>query len=33
MGFTIAEYAFKAYWEIPSFVQTNFGTYEDLEGK
>ena len=28
MGFTIAEYAFKAYWEIPSFIQTNFGTYE-----
>lgn len=33
MGFTIAEYAFKAYWELPSFEQTNFGTYEDFEGK
>ncbi|MCD8021288.1 MAG: nicotinate-nucleotide--dimethylbenzimidazole phosphoribosyltransferase [Clostridiales bacterium] len=30
MGFTIADYAFKAYWELPSFAQTNFGTYEDL---
>lgn len=33
MAFTIAEYAFKAYWELPSFEQTNFGTYEDLEDK
>ena len=31
MGFTIADYAFKAYWELPSFEQTNFGTYEDLD--
>lgn len=31
MGFTIADYAFKAYWELPSFVQTNFGTYEELD--
>ncbi|MDO5146241.1 MAG: nicotinate-nucleotide--dimethylbenzimidazole phosphoribosyltransferase [Eubacteriales bacterium] len=31
MGFTIVEYAFKAYWELPSFEQTNFGTYEELE--
>ena len=30
MGFTIADYAFKAYWELPSFEQTNFGTYEEL---
>lgn len=33
MGFTIADYAFKAYWELPSFAQTNFGTYEDLSDK
>ena len=33
MGFTIADYAFKAYWELPSFEQTNFGTYEDLSDK
>ena len=33
MGFTIADYAFKAYWELPSFEQTNFGTYEDLNDK
>ncbi len=31
MGFTIADYAFKAYWELPSFEQTNFGTYEELD--
>ena len=31
MGFTIADYAFKAYWELPSFEQTAFGTYEELE--
>lgn len=31
MGFTIADYAFKAYWEIPSFAETKFGTYEELE--
>lgn len=31
MGFTIADYAFKAYWEIPSFEQTAFGTYEELD--
>ncbi|MBR0382766.1 MAG: nicotinate-nucleotide--dimethylbenzimidazole phosphoribosyltransferase [Eubacterium sp.] len=30
MGFTIADYAFKAYWELPSFEQTAFGTYEEL---
>ena len=33
MGFTIADYAFKAYWELPSFEQTSFGTYEDLNDK
>ncbi|MEE1229419.1 MAG: nicotinate-nucleotide--dimethylbenzimidazole phosphoribosyltransferase [Lachnospiraceae bacterium] len=35
MGFTIADYAFKAYWELPSFEETKFGTYEDYkaEGK
>ena len=31
MGVTIADYAFKAYWELPSFEQTNFGTYEELD--
>ena len=31
MGFTIADYAFKAYWELPSFEQTAFGTYEELD--
>ncbi len=31
MGFTVADYAFKAYWELPSFEQTEFGTYEELE--
>lgn len=30
MAFTVAEYAFKAYWELPSFEQTAFGTYEEL---
>ena len=29
-GFTIADYAFKAYWELPSFEDTKFGTYEEL---
>ncbi len=33
MGFTIADYAFKAYWELPSFEQTAFGTYEDFEAE
>lgn len=31
IGFTIADYAFKAYWELPSFEQTAFGTYEELD--
>lgn len=31
IGFTIADYAFKAYWELPSFETTAFGTYEELE--
>lgn len=31
IGFTIADYAFKAYWELPSFEKTAFGTYEELE--
>ena len=30
MGYPIEDYAFKAYWELPSFEQTNFGTYEEL---
>ncbi len=30
IGFTIADYAFKAYWELPSFEDTKFGTYEEL---
>jgi nicotinate-nucleotide--dimethylbenzimidazole phosphoribosyltransferase len=29
--FTIADYAFKAYWELPTFEQTAFGTYEELK--
>ncbi len=33
MGFTIADYAFTSYWELPSFEQTNFGTYEELNEK
>jgi nicotinate-nucleotide--dimethylbenzimidazole phosphoribosyltransferase len=31
IGFTIADYAFKAYWELPTFEQTAFGTYEELK--
>ena len=31
IAFTIADYAFKAYWELPSFEQTAFGTYEELD--
>ena len=31
IGFTIADYAFKAYWELPSFEDTKFGTYEELD--
>lgn len=31
MGFTIADYALAAYHEIPSFEETAFGTYEELE--
>lgn len=31
MGFTIADYALRAYYEIPSFEETAFGTYEELE--
>ena len=31
MGFTICDYAMKAYHEIPSFEETKFGTYEPLD--
>lgn len=31
MGFTIADYALAAYYGIPSFEETAFGTYEELE--
>lgn len=31
MGFTICDYAMTAYHEIPSFEETNFGTYEPLK--
>ena len=31
MGFTICDYAMKAYHELPSFEETNFGTYEPLD--
>ncbi len=31
MGFTIADYALTAYYGIPSFEETAFGTYEELE--
>lgn len=31
MGFTVCDYAMKAYHEIPSFEETKFGTYEPLE--
>lgn len=31
MGFTVCDYAMKAYHEIPSFEETKFGTYEPLD--
>lgn len=31
MGFTICDYAMTAYHQIPSFEETNFGTYEPLK--